>query len=305
MSKYFQVNGVRPERVFVNGQEAMIVKEKNKTSGVLTPVYGKRFTLTINGNSVSVERLTSPNERANSGYLYNNNDIYYGDMIQVSHSDEVQEWYGASVISHGRVTARDSILKINGTVFNSNPAKKEVLSDTSIEQTYKTVRQWTTVFSGTTMDASTLALSTSQLSSAGNRFNYFGKLKDPNAYTRIYYSYSYVDRDIDNFLCITTWDKNYKLSSGRVIVSNNLQPIIIRPGIVGGDTVDSIKAQENIDSTNPDYETIQVEFKFILNGTSNTLYPSTYNNLIITNPRNYNIYQINFHIDKIEQFLPV
>ena len=82
----FKVNGVEPTEIkFVkNGVTTDLTVLKCGD----TAVWGKPFTLTVSKGtgvaSVTVNRISSPNQHASTGTLTSGATIYYGDMLSVS-----------------------------------------------------------------------------------------------------------------------------------------------------------------------------------------------------------------------------
>lgn len=79
------VNGSQPKSVIVGGWDYRAVKVVK--NGIETGVWGKPFTLTYSvntsGATISVKRISSPNQHASTGVtLTNGSTIYYGDELE-------------------------------------------------------------------------------------------------------------------------------------------------------------------------------------------------------------------------------
>ena len=74
-------NNTEVERLFFNGEE------QNSLQFNGSGCFGKCFTLTqfsLFGVTVSIDRMSSPNQRAETGEIGTGNTIYYGDVIKIA-----------------------------------------------------------------------------------------------------------------------------------------------------------------------------------------------------------------------------
>lgn len=81
---------------------------------VLAEWEAKKFTVAwnnVNGCTIKVERISSPNKNANTGVLTNGADIYYGDVLKATYTPNT----GFSLKSNG-----DTNITVNGNVTAEN-----------------------------------------------------------------------------------------------------------------------------------------------------------------------------------------
>ena len=127
-------NNTEITRVYFNGVEKMALKYND------VGYFGKRFTLTKNsstGVSITVNRTSSPNQRAATGTISTGNTIYYGDVITIT-----------CTASSGYTTPKLYVNTGSGMAVRTSPYTFTVTGDVTFYGTATQADTWKTVWSG-------------------------------------------------------------------------------------------------------------------------------------------------------------
>ena len=127
-------NGTEITRVYFNGVERMALKFNG------TGYFGKRFTLTKNtstGVTLTVNRTSSPNQRASTGTVSTGNTIYYGDVITIT-----------CTASSGYTNPKLYVNTGSGMIARTSPYSFTVTGNVTFYGTATKADIWETVWNG-------------------------------------------------------------------------------------------------------------------------------------------------------------
>lgn len=127
-------NNTEITRVYFNGVEKMALKYND------VGYFGKRFALTKNsstGVSLTLNRTSSPNQRAATGTISTGNTIYYGDVITIT-----------CTASSGYTSPKLYVNTGSGMAVRTSPYTFTVTGDVTFYGTATKTDTWTTIWSG-------------------------------------------------------------------------------------------------------------------------------------------------------------
>jgi hypothetical protein len=142
-----QVDGVLPTEIKVvkNGTTTDLTVLKTIKNGVETAVWGKPFSLILNGTdcTVSAQRNTSPNEHATTGVaLSSGSKIYYGDVIKIAVAPSGVQYTLSSV----KINGTEQLSSTGQTAFEKEITVTSAITVSAIAD--KTVKSWNTMWTG-------------------------------------------------------------------------------------------------------------------------------------------------------------
>lgn len=130
-------NNTEITQVFLNGTEQKSLRYNG------TAYFGKRYSLTKNtstGVTITVNRTSSPNQRAATGSVATGNTIYYGDQLTITAT-------AASGYTNAKLYV--NIGDGNGAVQRTSPYTFTVTGNVTYYGTSTADSEWETVWTGT------------------------------------------------------------------------------------------------------------------------------------------------------------